>query len=181
MTTDPSSFLTALRLSDSFLPVGGYTASYGLEQYINEDRIEEVRDRGYDAVAGDAQNFSLERDFDVIVAGEVIEHLSNPGGLFESSKSHLRPSGRLIITTPNPFALIRFILYYSPIHEFSVFDEHVSWFDRITLRQLAARYGYSEEDHYYPQADSFGLTQMFHRIGMEKLEDDFIGVYQIEG
>ncbi|WP_226042083.1 urease accessory UreF family protein [Natrinema sp. DC36] len=40
MTTDPSSFLTALRLSDSFLPVGGYTTSYGLEQYINEDRVE---------------------------------------------------------------------------------------------------------------------------------------------
>lgn len=41
MTTDPGSFLTALRLADSFLPVGGYTASYGLEQYINEDRIED--------------------------------------------------------------------------------------------------------------------------------------------
>jgi urease accessory protein len=40
MTTDPSPFLTALRLSDSFLPVGGYTASYGLEQYSNEDRVE---------------------------------------------------------------------------------------------------------------------------------------------
>ncbi|MDQ2049078.1 urease accessory UreF family protein [Natronolimnohabitans sp. A-GB9] len=37
-------FLTALRLSDSFLPVGGYTASYGLEQYINEDRIEDGDD-----------------------------------------------------------------------------------------------------------------------------------------
>ncbi|MEY7849808.1 urease accessory protein UreF [Natrarchaeobius sp. A-rgal3] len=39
MTTEPGAFLTALRLSDSFLPVGGYTASYGLEQYLNEDRI----------------------------------------------------------------------------------------------------------------------------------------------
>ncbi|MFC6765037.1 urease accessory protein UreF [Natrinema soli] len=44
MTTDPAPFLTALRLSDSFLPVGGYTASYGLEQYINEDRIEDGDD-----------------------------------------------------------------------------------------------------------------------------------------
>lgn len=34
------SFLTALRLSDSFLPVGTYTSSYGVEQYINEGRIE---------------------------------------------------------------------------------------------------------------------------------------------
>lgn len=40
MTTDSQPFLTALRLADSFLPVGGYTASYGLEQYCNEGRIE---------------------------------------------------------------------------------------------------------------------------------------------
>ena len=44
MSTDPDAFLTALRLSDSFLPVGGYTASYGLEQYLNEDRIEDGDD-----------------------------------------------------------------------------------------------------------------------------------------
>ncbi|PCR90100.1 urease accessory protein UreF [Natrinema ejinorense] len=44
MTTEPGSFLTALRLADSFLPVGGYTASYGLEQYLNEDRIEDGDD-----------------------------------------------------------------------------------------------------------------------------------------
>jgi urease accessory protein len=44
MGTDPEAFLTALRLGDSFLPVGGYTASYGLEQYLNEDRIEDGDD-----------------------------------------------------------------------------------------------------------------------------------------
>ncbi|ELZ02174.1 urease accessory protein UreF [Natrialba aegyptia] len=44
MTSDSSSFLTALRLSDSFLPVGGYTASYGVEQYLNEDRLEDGED-----------------------------------------------------------------------------------------------------------------------------------------
>ncbi len=43
-SADASAFLSALRLSDSFLPVGGYTASYGLEQYINEDRIEDGDD-----------------------------------------------------------------------------------------------------------------------------------------
>jgi len=40
MTTDSTAFLAALRLGDSFLPVGGYTASYGLEQYVNEGRVE---------------------------------------------------------------------------------------------------------------------------------------------
>lgn len=38
-TTDATAFLTALRLSDSFLPVGSHTASYGLEQYCNEDEL----------------------------------------------------------------------------------------------------------------------------------------------
>ncbi|MFU8870131.1 urease accessory protein UreF, partial [Natronococcus sp.] len=44
MSTDADAFLSALRLSDSFLPVGSYTASYGLEQYVNEDRIEDGED-----------------------------------------------------------------------------------------------------------------------------------------
>lgn len=46
MTPDPGGFLTALRLADSFLPVGGYTASYGIEQYLNEDRITEIEELG---------------------------------------------------------------------------------------------------------------------------------------
>ncbi|MFO7833722.1 MAG: urease accessory UreF family protein [Halohasta sp.] len=42
--TDSGAFLTALRLSDSMLPVGTYTASYGIEQYLNEGRIETTGD-----------------------------------------------------------------------------------------------------------------------------------------
>ncbi|WP_276255842.1 urease accessory protein UreF [Halomontanus rarus] len=44
MTTDPPSFLAALRLSDSFLPVGSFTASYGIEQYVTEGLIEDAED-----------------------------------------------------------------------------------------------------------------------------------------
>ncbi|GAB7010087.1 urease accessory protein UreF [Halorubrum trueperi] len=44
-------FLTAMRLSDSMLPVGTYTASYGVEQYINEGEIETAGQLG-DLVAG---------------------------------------------------------------------------------------------------------------------------------
>jgi len=37
-------FLTSLRLADSFLPVGAYTASYGIEQFIQTDRIDDAAD-----------------------------------------------------------------------------------------------------------------------------------------
>ena len=38
--TSSAALLTAMRLSDSMLPVGTYTASYGVEQYLNEGEIE---------------------------------------------------------------------------------------------------------------------------------------------
>jgi 2-polyprenyl-3-methyl-5-hydroxy-6-metoxy-1,4-benzoquinol methylase len=146
---------------------------------IDERGIEEMKQEGYDAIVEDAQNLSINERFDVIVAGEIIEHLPNPGGLFESAKDHLCKNGLLIITTPNPFALIRFVTYFSPIHNFSVFEEHVSWFDRITLRQFASRYGFTEKEYHYPLADTLGVTQLLYKLGFEKAEDDFIGVYRL--
>jgi urease accessory protein len=41
-----ASVLAAMRFADSFLPVGTYTASYGIEQYINEERIETSEELG---------------------------------------------------------------------------------------------------------------------------------------
>lgn len=49
--TASAALLTALRLSDSMLPVGTYTASYGVEQYLNEDDIETADELG-DLVEG---------------------------------------------------------------------------------------------------------------------------------
>ncbi len=46
MSDRTASFLTAMRLADSFLPVGTYTASYGVEQYLNEGRIETADELG---------------------------------------------------------------------------------------------------------------------------------------
>ncbi|MDS0223539.1 urease accessory protein UreF [Haloarcula sp. S1AR25-5A] len=36
--------LDSFRLADSFLPVGTYTISYGLEQFIQDDRVEDAAD-----------------------------------------------------------------------------------------------------------------------------------------
>ncbi|ELK50617.1 urease accessory protein UreF [Haloferax volcanii] len=36
--------LESFRLADSFLPVGTYTASYGLEQFVQENRVEDADD-----------------------------------------------------------------------------------------------------------------------------------------
>lgn len=42
-----------------------------------------------------------ERDFDYVVIADVIEHIQNRQSLLQSARRYLKPSGRLIISTPN--------------------------------------------------------------------------------
>ena len=91
-------------------------------------------------VVGDAQKFALGRRFDVIIAGEVIEHLGDVRGLIESAAANLAPGGRLIVTTPNAYsgimlrnALIGRIVPNDPYH--------VSMFDMTTIVNMFNNYG----------------------------------------
>src|SRR5579872_3744834 len=59
----------------------GRAAKSILGMDILERDCAKLRARGYDVVAGDACTVSLDRTFDVVVAGEIIEHVENPGQL----------------------------------------------------------------------------------------------------
>ena len=39
---------------------------------------ENVLKKGYNIIKGNAEIFDFEEEFDIIIAGELIEHLSNP-------------------------------------------------------------------------------------------------------
>ena len=72
------------------------------------DEIEKLKAAGYNVVSADATHFDLQQKFDAIVAGELIEHLSNPGLFLDCSSRHLQNNGLLILTTPNANCLIYF-------------------------------------------------------------------------
>jgi len=100
-----------------------------------------LRERGYDVVEGNAEAFDLGETFDIVVAGEIIEHLGNVSGFLQSAKRHLKPGGTLLLSTPNPWYW-RFVAkaFISPdVHPN---PEHVSWFCVATLRTLLVRHGY---------------------------------------
>ncbi len=65
----------------------------GLDIYA--DGVAYLCDRGYRISVGNAQNFRLGREFDVIVAGDIVEHLENFEGFFNCCKAHLVPGGDL--------------------------------------------------------------------------------------
>ncbi len=112
---------------------------------LSADGVARLNSSGYQVEHGDAQNFALGRQFDAIVAGDLIEHLEDFSGFFNSCKAHLRPGGKLLIATPNPWYwrnIVKAVL--SP--EVSNNPEHTCWFCPRTLRQLAARHGFVLSD-----------------------------------
>lgn len=65
------------------------------ERYLHDPRYQRAS----------AEDFRFPAAFDVIFAGDLIEHLSNPGLFLKACRAHLKPAGRLILTTPNTFNL----------------------------------------------------------------------------
>ncbi len=79
--------------------------------------------------------------FEVIIAGEIIEHLNNPGLFLETAMSCLKPGGKLIITTINAFCFRRFIRIPFAIE--SVHPDHTYYYSHTTLQTLVRRFGYT--------------------------------------
>jgi len=81
-----------------------------------------------------------ERPFDVIVAGDVLEHLSNPGRALEQMKLLLADSGTVVVTCPNSLGgpnYLRFLL-----GRFREGDDHVQSYNKHTLANLLRRHGF---------------------------------------
>ena len=111
---------------------------------LDQSGVSYLNGLGFDVIHGDAQDFQIEKKFDVVTAGDLIEHLDNPGGMLNSVAHHLSEGGRLILSTPNPF------WWKTYLHVLFTGDsrphyEHTCWFCERTLTQLLQRFNYEVE------------------------------------
>ncbi|MPZ91959.1 MAG: methyltransferase domain-containing protein [Actinobacteria bacterium] len=126
---------------------------------IDDVGVEKLKDLGFNVIRGDAQNLDISERFDVVVAGDVIEHLDNPGGLIQSAQRHLRPRGLLLITTPNPWWWMHIIrAIKGRVH---VNPEHTTWFSLGTLTELLRRYGFVIDHYEYGSGDEWLYRLIF--------------------
>lgn len=97
---------------------------------------------------GSAESFDFETKFDVIFAGDIIEHLSNPGLFLDSCKRNLKTDGRLIVTTPNCFNLFSLAEKITK-DEPTVNKDHTMYFNKKTIQQLFTKNELSVEKFSY--------------------------------
>jgi 2-polyprenyl-3-methyl-5-hydroxy-6-metoxy-1,4-benzoquinol methylase len=81
---------------------------------------------------------------DLIIAGEVIEHLSNPGHFLDMLHAYRAP---IILTTPNAFCSVGH--YWAGRGVENVNAEHVAYYSWHTLKTLVSRHNYAIMEWYW--------------------------------
>jgi SAM-dependent methyltransferase len=134
---------------------------------------------GYRAVCAEVQTMDLSQTFDTIVAGEIIEHLENPGQFLRTARRHLRPGGKLILTTPNPFYALQAWKIWRRGRP-RCHEGHVVWFDPLTLTSLLRRTGFEPVEGYWIQPHRRWL-KTWKRLLRPYFSHSFLIVAQPEG
>jgi len=116
----------------------GYDAS-GLD--VSDAAAEAARSKGLSVEVGDIEDGALpsESEYDILVALEVLEHLTDPLGALLRLTEALAPGGHLVVSLPNEFHLLRRVgvLFGRPAcggHD----DPHLRYFDDRRARRLFA-------------------------------------------
>jgi SAM-dependent methyltransferase len=113
---------------------------------VDEHGVKQAVAEGYEAYRVDCRDaeaiaaLGLE-PADLVIAGEVIEHLDDPGGFLEGLQSLVGPGGELVITTPNAYGLFN-VLASLTRHEIN-HPDHVVMFTWQTLTNMAGRHGWT--------------------------------------
>ncbi len=133
--------------SDLGMNVTGYDVDHSIKDYI-------LNTYGFNVVSGDLnENTFQSNSFDVVVLSHVIEHLNDPELMIRNINKFLKKDGVLILTMPNPDALIdnivswakcvigkdagdaRLTPYVTPFH--------INGFSRKSTRILVEKCGFS--------------------------------------
>lgn len=151
---------------------------------VDEAGVARARELGFESYAVDCCDAAAVADlaldpFDLVVAGEVIEHVDRSGDFLDGLLSLTAPTGRLIVTTPNASGLLNAgaaaLVGYEVNH-----PDHVTLYSCFTLVNLLERHGWEvvEVATYIPAVKDAGALKGKVRIlatgasvvaGIEKL------------
>ncbi|OYR78093.1 hypothetical protein DJ84_21240 [Halorubrum ezzemoulense] len=132
------------------------------------DGVQNLRQAGYNVVTGDAEVLDLDDTYDYVVAGELIENLSNPGEFLKAAKDVLSENGRLVLTMTNIWCWAR-LKHITQKDGVPYNPEHTHYHDEATLRQLLERYGYRVNIKYVAPM-SEGITRWLNRMPIRQFK-----------
>jgi SAM-dependent methyltransferase len=136
---------------------------------ISAEGVRAAAAAGYEVHQTDCEDAkavaALELDpADIVLAGELVEHLTSPGRMLDAVRPLVRSGGELIVTTPNAHALTNALA--GLIGRELVNADHVGWQSWRTGAALLERHGYTVRQtafYPFPRLDVVPSLQPSHR------------------
>jgi 2-polyprenyl-3-methyl-5-hydroxy-6-metoxy-1,4-benzoquinol methylase len=100
-----------------------------------------LQKEGYNIIEGNVEKLEVGGFYDIIIAGELLEHLTNHKGFSQSIESHLKPNGYLIMTMPNGNSVNYIFQTLIFKHELDAWD-HTCFFTPTTLNTMLTKCGF---------------------------------------
>ncbi len=108
---------------------------------VDKAGIEEMIRLGYkDIYHGDLEHWDYPEKFDLIILGEIIEHIDNCGTFLLSIKRFCKPSTEVIFTTPNNYYFLFWL--YSLFGKESIHPDHNYLFSFHSIKSLLDKFGF---------------------------------------
>jgi 2-polyprenyl-3-methyl-5-hydroxy-6-metoxy-1,4-benzoquinol methylase len=140
----------------------GFAVS-GIE--FNKSAVEYIRSKYvYDVRHGDILKADFQKNFDVISAIDVIEHLHDPFGFIRKLRQTIEPNGLLIIGTMDSDSPIS-RLFGKRLEDFRRIREHLFFFSRKTLSAILESNGF-EVLHIEYVGHTFQIHALLGRINL---------------
>ena len=121
---------------------------------VEEEGVRWAAEHGFEAHAVDAQSPEAVAGLglqpaEVVVAGEIVEHLDAPGPFLRAMRELVTPEGLLVVTTPNAYRLLNFLTPVAGVE--LIHPDHTAWHSPHTLWNLLRRSGWEWEGAAYYQ------------------------------
>jgi glycosyltransferase involved in cell wall biosynthesis/ubiquinone/menaquinone biosynthesis C-methylase UbiE len=114
--------------------------------YIEVPGVRERTDRFLKADLNQGLPSELDGPFDLVVAGDVVEHLVDPERMLREVQRVLRPGGELVLSVPNFghwYSRLRVAVGAFDYDRRGILDEtHLRFFSRSSLRRMIRNAGY---------------------------------------
>ena len=106
---------------------------------ISEEGIRLLNKNGIsNVIVMNAEQLEISEKFDLILAGDVVEHMSNPGLFLSKITDLLVENGELIVSVPSAYSINVLKLWLNSTEQ--VHKDHVAYYSPKTLSSLCERF-----------------------------------------
>jgi|GEM_PF-2452828 len=144
-------------------------AKYVIGVDIEKEEVDILRKKGWNMICGNAETVDLGRTYDIVMVGDTIAQISNPGLFLDNMHRHLKGGGVMIITTLNLLCWWTLRDMFFERKGYIDVSHTINYYEVNSLTHLLSRHKFNVKEIYYTDSGNHLFCKYF-----PKLSDSFV-------